>query len=554
MKSSNKGKNLGKDVELDNSKKGVHTFGVIQKLVVISILFFMLWGVSYAQKGKKKFKSVVLQKRFIGGVKLYILYVNQKDKNVLVTSAFAPGYSEIDRNYPTSSLREMVRIYKPLAIINGTFFDAFSHRTVCNVVVNGKLVCEGDRGSTIYIDKDGKAGIMLTSRLLGRNIDWSSYKWAIQGGPTLLLNGKIMVKPHYEGFGDPALMKPSRRVCVGITKSGKIVFVVTPYRVSLIKMAYVMKKLGIIHAINLDGGSSAGLGYGGAYPVKPKRSLTNFVMIYEGRAKRVPTYPEIRWLILGRNKMYSRRCFKLASSFEKKGKFGASLKYYKRSLLYDPSNVKAMLCMARILKKTGRNKLSAKYYGKASLMALDGGNVEKARIWADASLKLDKNCVYAKETLNILSKHPQYMKVVHLISLGKYDKAYSMLVNLLEREGESPRFYFTMARIYHKMDRNKKRAEAFYKSALYFKKEGKRLYDCYLAAKRAVEINPFCPKYRYLLSWVSIKRGMVYVGKYHKIVAKMLESMAGNNTKGVSIETKTKRQKKNTGLKPISSF
>lgn len=76
-------------------------------------------------------------------------------------------------------------------------------------------------------------------------------EFAIQSGPRLLVNGKIM--PLKDGYAE--------RTAVGITKSGKVIILVTqnaPITTTL--LAQIMRsELHCTHAINLDGGASSQL-------------------------------------------------------------------------------------------------------------------------------------------------------------------------------------------------------------------------------------------------------------------------------------------------------
>ncbi|MCS7193111.1 MAG: phosphodiester glycosidase family protein, partial [Armatimonadetes bacterium] len=97
--------------------------------------------------------------------------------------------------------------------------------------------------------------------------------------PRLLTDGRITVYPKAEGFRDKRLFRPARRSAVGTTKHGKIVFAVIVTPVTLTKAAKIMRSLGCVDAMNLDGGGSSALYCSGKFFVKPNRKLSTVLMV-----------------------------------------------------------------------------------------------------------------------------------------------------------------------------------------------------------------------------------------------------------------------------------
>lgn len=168
----------------------------------------------------------------------------------------------------------------PVAAINGTFFDPRTSTVLGMVVEDGLLIRDGWLGSAIRIDGEGRGTLLPLKRRHGGNFDWSEVRFAISSGPTLLQNGRIALNPWAEGFSDPSVFRPARRSALGLTRSNKLLLVAVTKPVSLRRLAMVMQALGARHAVNLDGGSSTGLYYGGRHIVKPARSMTNAVGIF----------------------------------------------------------------------------------------------------------------------------------------------------------------------------------------------------------------------------------------------------------------------------------
>ncbi len=93
--------------------------------------------------------------------------------------------------------------------------------------------------------------------------DWSGMKHAVGGGPWLVRNGTPYVDLQAQHFTSRSLGSREPRSAVGVTAQGKMLLVTVDGRqkgvsigMTLYEMAYLMKKLGAINAMNLDGGSS----------------------------------------------------------------------------------------------------------------------------------------------------------------------------------------------------------------------------------------------------------------------------------------------------------
>lgn len=89
-------------------------------------------------------------------------------------------------------------------------------------------------------------------------------KTAIGGGPVLLQNGEVAVSNNEElKFSGKAIDDKHPRTCMGYTKNGKLIVMVIQGRyadaagATLTEEAQLLKKLGCVEALNLDGGGSS---------------------------------------------------------------------------------------------------------------------------------------------------------------------------------------------------------------------------------------------------------------------------------------------------------
>lgn len=239
----------------------------LYRLVVLC--FLLLVGSASA----KPHPGVDYVKTSVQGVPLHLVDIDIKRSDLIVRPVVAPSGQR-------RTFQQMVKDTRPVAAINGTFFDTKTGVTVGNLVSEGRLLSEGMMGSNLVFNKDGSIQLLSSSRNLGRYTDWSNVDFAVGGGPTLLTSGEYFVDPASEGFRDPSLFHARPRAALGVTGDGRLRMVVVTQGVTLWKLAHIMKELRCVHALNLDGGTSAGLSVGGTTMVNPGRKLTNIVGVY----------------------------------------------------------------------------------------------------------------------------------------------------------------------------------------------------------------------------------------------------------------------------------
>ena len=219
----------------------------------------------------------------------------------------------------------------PLVVVNGTFFSFETNRNLNVVVKNGKLLSYNihsipGRGKdtltyrhpfagALGIDKKRKAdvawiandstkGTPYATQLPVNAIKDSIYhpgfdsyvkmkpgylhdeprrifrKWkmkaAIGGGPVLLQNGKIEISNNEElKFTGKAINDKHPRTAMGYTKDNKLIILVIEGRTkeaggaTLTQEAQILKDLGCVEALNLDGGGSSCLLVNGKETIKP---------------------------------------------------------------------------------------------------------------------------------------------------------------------------------------------------------------------------------------------------------------------------------------------
>jgi len=226
-------------------------------------------------------KSVGYECERVAGVWAHVVTVDLNDPALEVTLVLPRG--GIGSAEPFS---DMIHRSRPDAAITGTFFGVKGLLPIGNLVRDGQLLYPAATGTTLAITRDNRAVLLHTKA--DQDLDWSQYATALFAGPTLVRDGKYAVAPWAQGFTDPGHYRLARRTAAGIKSNNKLLFVAVSSRISLTRMAKVMKALGARDAVSLDGGSSAALHYRGSTLVRPARRLTNLIAVYaNGRPKHV---------------------------------------------------------------------------------------------------------------------------------------------------------------------------------------------------------------------------------------------------------------------------
>lgn len=182
-----------------------------------------------------------------------------------------------------------VRIGKSL---NLTVTDVFSNAVNTAIPRNGMVISAGGPAA-VFLKENLKPGDTLCLKFDVRGAsshDWSSVEQAIGGGPWLVKDGAVCIDAAEEGFrsGFSSAMDP--RTAIGATCDGKIVIATVDGRqsisrgVNLADLAAIMKRLGALNAINLDGGGSTTMSIAGMVVNSPsggvERPVANGILVF----------------------------------------------------------------------------------------------------------------------------------------------------------------------------------------------------------------------------------------------------------------------------------
>ena len=217
--------------------------------------------------------DVAYSKHWLQGVPVHVVTANLNSQNVKVSPAIARhgiGTSE--------GFGSMISRLRPAAAITGTYFCVRSLIPVGHIAIDSKLVNMGCVGTPVCFDDDNAVWFKPYNRPVPSAGDYESI---LCSGPRLVKDGVVTLTPRAEGFRDRHLYRPAQRSALGVTKYNKLLLVTVNRPIYMGKMAKIMRELGAVDAINLDGGSSTGLYCDGRTLSHPGRRLTNLIVVYE---------------------------------------------------------------------------------------------------------------------------------------------------------------------------------------------------------------------------------------------------------------------------------
>ena len=109
--------------------------------------------------------------------------------------------------------------------------------------------------------------------------DWEEVVYALSAGPSLMINGALTGDPAKESFTEAKILNQvAQRSFIGTTKNNELVIGTVSASVSELKN--IVKEMGLVSAMCLDGGASSGLYYNGSYLTSPGRNVSNSINFF----------------------------------------------------------------------------------------------------------------------------------------------------------------------------------------------------------------------------------------------------------------------------------
>ncbi|XP_041104705.1 N-acetylglucosamine-1-phosphodiester alpha-N-acetylglucosaminidase [Polyodon spathula] len=212
-------------------------------------------------------------------------------RNPLKTvSVLEPGGPEGCTKNLTATVEETAKPRKCLVAQNGGFFNTLLKQCLGNIVSDGNLVqnSKGIQNAQFGIKKDGTLvfGYLSEDDVLDER---NPFVQLVSGVVWLLRNGNIYIneskaaeckKTQETGTFDKFVDVVSARTAVGHDREGRLILIHVDGQtgdrgINLWEMATFLKSLGVVNAINLDGGGSATLVLNGSLASYPSDHCTD---------------------------------------------------------------------------------------------------------------------------------------------------------------------------------------------------------------------------------------------------------------------------------------
>ena len=222
--------------------------------------------------------SVQLSIKTILGEPVAVVRVNLAHPNVRVR----PILPRAGLGRGGALLQTLARRSGAQAAINGGFFHPRTYTPVGDMVVNGKHIARGRVRTAFAITWDRRARVVQHQVNVRRGA-WRGYETVIGNGPYIVQAGQVRLKPRADGFHDPAVLGVASRSAVGVLNEREIILVSTKQKLSLEKLARVMKALGAREALVMDGGSSTSMTWGRKALIRPGRAISYGIGVFVKR-------------------------------------------------------------------------------------------------------------------------------------------------------------------------------------------------------------------------------------------------------------------------------
>ena len=231
-------------------------------------LFFLLLPICFATISTQ---NIRFETRKIDGITLNLIYVSRHNPRLSIRPAIP---------HDGESITALQKRLGAEAMINGTYFyDYKSYTPITDIMIDKKLVHFGGIGTVVSISLSNQLTFHPTKRY--RHSNWDHhFTHAMAAGPKLLTDGLITLNPQKEGFKDRRLFQKKIRTAIGTINNDWIVLITTGTRCYLEALCHALQKIGLTHAMNLDGGSSSMMTYNNTLIRLPRtRKISSVIAI-----------------------------------------------------------------------------------------------------------------------------------------------------------------------------------------------------------------------------------------------------------------------------------
>ena len=314
-------------------------------------------------------RSVAYHLRTVRGTPVHVVTVDLNDPHTRATVVTA-------RSFPSGSesFASMVYRAQPSAAVTGTYFSNASLRPVGDIVIDGHYRHFGGLGTAIAFTPYND--VQFRTVPWGEHQDWSAFETVLGAGPRLVHRGQVSLEPRREGFRDPHVLGWAHRTAVGVTPARKLLLMATQKPVSLGEWAHIVRGLGCVEAINLDGGGSTAMYYQGRFVVRPQRKLVNILAVYEDvplLARAVTGMPADTPRLREWREAKAQEHFEAGERLAGRGELGAATRNRAIAAKLAPDSASYALALAHSLDAQGRLAESAPVFARAGELLVEKG-------------------------------------------------------------------------------------------------------------------------------------------------------------------------------------
>ncbi len=235
----------------------------------------------------KRAAPVQVSQKTVAGVSFYQTTIDFTDPETFITIGLANNATQANSATVANGdepFEKFVARHQAAVVANGTFFSKDTQKRVMgNIVAAGQFLKYSrweNFGTTLGVGADNQLE-MITARSEGKP-EWNQHWFSLTCGPRLVKQGKIWLAPRAEGFADPHVLNPGGRTAIGFPANRQQLYLITFLAsLPLQQEAEIMKAIGCVEAMNLDGGASEALAYKGDILVPAGRNLTNVIVVYD---------------------------------------------------------------------------------------------------------------------------------------------------------------------------------------------------------------------------------------------------------------------------------
>lgn len=228
-------------------------------------------AIAWTDRGEFKMGRLSLQETLVAttGNRFPILYLNSG----YVQAGLSRYTPEWGANYTSLTNNELIFIVRGNTLVAQQQLGVAGTSSVAIPQDGYILTVRGPQTAVAGLAVGARVQIESTSV----PVEFGRYSQIVGAGPLLVQNQQVVLNAKSEGFSEAFIQQKAPRSAIATTNRGTLILVAVHHRTdgpgpSLAEMAQLIRQMGAIEALNLDGGSSTSLYLGGQLIDRPARN------------------------------------------------------------------------------------------------------------------------------------------------------------------------------------------------------------------------------------------------------------------------------------------